>query len=96
VLLEEAFPDDIPFPLTGFPHYLVGTEPDYDKLYPRLTSATLTGRNSLPFRFKFKIVGTSSAYFIPCMHSFGSMTPRLLTILKLPLLAWAMYMFIRT
>ena len=36
------------------------------------------------------------SYFIPCMHSFGSMTPRLLTILKLPLFAWAMYMFIRT
>ena len=38
----------------------------------------------------------SFAYFIPCMHSFGSMTPRLLTILKLPMFAWAMYMFIRT
>jgi hypothetical protein len=36
------------------------------------------------------------AYFIPCMHSFGSTTPRLLTILNLPLFAWAMYMFIRT
>jgi hypothetical protein len=36
------------------------------------------------------------AYRMPCMHSFGSMTPRLLTILKLPLFAWAMYMFIRT
>ena len=35
-------------------------------------------------------------YFTPCMHSFGSMTPRFLTILKLPLFAWAMYMFIRT
>ena len=28
--------------------------------------------------------------------SLGSMTPRFLTILKLPLLAWAMYMFMRT
>ena len=36
------------------------------------------------------------AYLIPCMHSLGSMTPRLLTIVKLPLFAWAMYMFIRT
>jgi hypothetical protein len=27
--------------------------------------------------------------------SFGSMTPRFLTTLKMPLLAWAMYMFIR-
>jgi hypothetical protein len=36
------------------------------------------------------------AYFMPCMHSFGSMTPRLLTIWKLPFFAWAMYMFIRT
>ena len=28
--------------------------------------------------------------------SFGSIIPRLFTILKLPLFAWAMYMFIRT
>jgi ABC-type branched-subunit amino acid transport system substrate-binding protein len=28
--------------------------------------------------------------------SFGSMAPRLFTILKLPFFAWAMYMFIRT
>jgi hypothetical protein len=27
--------------------------------------------------------------------SFGSMTPRFLTTLKMPLLAWAMYTFIR-
>jgi len=27
------------------------------------------------------------AYFIPCMHSFGSIAPRLLTIFKLPLFA---------
>jgi hypothetical protein len=32
----------------------------------------------------------------PISCSFGSMIPRLSTILKLPLLAWAMYMFIRT
>jgi hypothetical protein len=32
----------------------------------------------------------------PTSCSFGSMIPRLSTILKLPLLAWAMYMFIRT
>ena len=30
------------------------------------------------------------AYFMPCMHSFGSMTPRLLTISNLPFFAWAM------
>jgi len=35
-------------------------------------------------------------YFTRCMHSFGSMTPRFLTILNLPLFAWATYMFIRT
>ena len=29
-------------------------------------------------------------------RSFGSMTPRFLTILNWPLLAWAMYMFMRT
>ena len=35
-------------------------------------------------------------HLTPFTHSLGSMTPRLLTILKLPLFAWAMYMFIRT
>ncbi len=34
-------------------------------------------------------------YFVPCMHSFGLMTPRLFTISKLPFFDWAMYMFIR-
>jgi hypothetical protein len=40
--------------------------------------------------FRIHIVG------IPCTHSLGSMIPRFSTVLKLPLFAWAMYMFIRT
>src|SRR5258708_6556701 len=35
-------------------------------------------------------------HLMPCIHSFESMAPGLLTILKLPFSARAMHMFIRT
>ena len=47
VLLESASPDDIPVPLRGFTHYRVGTEPDYDKLYRRLTNQPLVSKRPL-------------------------------------------------
>src|ERR1019366_9794370 len=42
-----------------------------------------------PFESATRPGATWLAYFTLCMDSFGSMTPRFLTILKLPLLAWA-------
>ncbi|HTC48453.1 MAG TPA: SEFIR domain-containing protein [Candidatus Aquilonibacter sp.] len=47
VLLESASSDYIPLPLRGFTHYRVGTEPDYNKLYRRLTNQPLVSKRPL-------------------------------------------------
>lgn len=57
----------------------------------RLASSSPVRNSIAPYRS----VPPVGPYIMPCMHSFGSMTPRFLTISNLPLFAWAMYMFIR-
>lgn len=47
MLLQSGSPDDIPVPLSGFTHYRIGSEPDYDKLYRRLTNQPLVSKRPL-------------------------------------------------
>jgi hypothetical protein len=60
----------------------------YDTGLLRVSRASGTARRTWSSQAVNTGLGTSC--------SFGSMIPKLSTILKLPLLAWAMYMFIRT
>src|ERR1017187_3689488 len=66
---------------------------------PPVDQATVHSKRRPTHSRRSRTAGISTrilfAYLIPCMHSFGSMTPRLLITLKLPFFAWAMYMFIR-
>ena len=65
-------------------------------LTERLQANGLTSRSPVRNSIApYRSVPPVDAYIVPCTHSFGSMTPRFLTISNLPLFAWAMYMFIR-